>query len=236
MLPSIPEVTLMIRFLSACILLILSANMSWAGTPGIPLYVKGKYSVPATSATVGEGRAIFDLLDEKEKAKLIKEGVVLSQKLSNEGEVKGMITALILVKQPRAKVYEMLTNPSIQSKYLPRLNASKTVTKKESGEITAFTVKVSFISVKTEIVHQWWPEISRMAWTLNPKFDNDMKVQDGYYNVYSLDENTSLLEFGTELQTSGVPQFVQDYLVKSDLPEALQNVKKYQDSGGTFRK
>ncbi len=227
----------MFRLLSALTVVFLSVNAGWAaGTPGVPMYAKGKYSVAATSASVGEGKAILDLLDAKEKAKLMKDGVVLSQKITGEGDVKGMVTALIIVKQPRAKVFELLTNPSGQSKYLPRLNSSKTVTKRENGETTAFVVKVSFISVKTQIVHQWWPEISRMAWTLNPKFDNDMKVQDGYYNIYSLDENTSLMEFGTEIQTSGVPQFVQDYLVKSDLPEALMNVKKYQDSGGTFKK
>lgn len=59
----------------------------------------------------------------------------------------------------------------------------------------------------------------------------------GFYNVYSIDENTSLLEFGMLLETSAlVPKFVQDYLTKQDLPEALAAVKKYMDSGGTWAK
>lgn len=202
-----------------------------------PPFLKSPHAVAQGTKTHGEGQALLARLDAKEREKLLKEGVLLSGKSEGEGVLRGVITALVLVTQPRETAFRLLIEPSQQVNYVPRLVSSKAVTRTEHAETTQFHVRVSFVDVHTRVIHRWWPEASRLAWMLDPAFKNGLMRQDGFYNVFSLDEQTSLLEFGTLLETSPlVPRFVQDHLTRSDLPAALLAVKKYLDSGGTWRR
>lgn len=203
--------------------------------PG-PRYVKPKGTVAIDARTFDEGHAVLAALPEAELAKLMADEIVLTGQASGEEVLKGTIRALFVVKQPRAETFRLLTQPSLQMSYQSRLKKSETVSRTENGETTEFIVKVGLVSVHTRVVHKWWPEISRMAWTLDPSFKNDLRHQEGFYNLYALDERTTLLEFGTVLEVSAlVPKFVQNYLTRSDLPEALGFVKKFVDSGGKWK-
>jgi hypothetical protein len=232
----------MLKYFAATLtLLLLAAPQVWAGDAPItkPIFAKPRFSVPITSATVGEGKQVLEQLSMPERQVLQSDGVVVShQKAADaDGEIKGIIKAYIIVKQPREKAFKILQDTTKQASYLPHLVTSKRVSGSETTEKTEFLVKVAFISVHTRVDHQWWPDSSRMAWVLDPGYKNDLKAQVGFYNFYSLDANTTLLEFGTLLETSPlVPGFVQDALTRRDLPEALGNVKKFVDSGGTWKK
>lgn len=229
-------------FVAVLFLLALSAVQASAADAPItkPIFAKPKHSVPVTSATVGEGKPVLAQLSVSEQQVLQTDGVVVSHKQGPDGaggELKGIIKAYLIVKQPRAVVFKMLNDTTKQASYLPHLVKSKRVSGTETSEKTEFLIKVAFISVRTRVDHQWWPEVSRMAWVLDPNFENDLIAQVGFYNFYSLDENTTLLEFGTLLETSPlVPNFVQDALTRRDLPEALGNVKKFVDSNGKWAK
>lgn len=212
---------------------------AWA-LDGKPIYARPVYSVPFTSPTIGEGKQVLNKLTVGERQVLMTDGLVISHNLDQveQGqEVKGVIKAYIVVKQPRATAFKLLTEPSRQATYIPRLESSKTVVRKGNSEKTEFLVKVSVISIHSRVNHEWWPELSRIAWMLDPDFKNDLRQQVGFFNIYSLDANTSLLEFGTRLEISAlVPQAVQEYLTRRDLPESLASVKKWLDSGGTWKK
>lgn len=199
-------------------------------------FVQPAHSLPVT-ASAGEGKAVLAALSAKERAALDKKGVIVSNSISNAGDIKGVIKAYVVVKQPKQRVWELLQNPERQNTYLPRLDKTKVIKREPNYLLAYFKTGVSFVTVETQIEHRWFPEVSRLAWGLDPNYDNDLKQQDGYYNVYALDDTTSLLEMGTLLEASAlVPNFVQEYLTKTDLPEAMVAVKKYMDSDGKYRK
>lgn len=199
-------------------------------------FVKPEYGLPIT-VSAGEAAHVLAKLKPEERAKLEKTGTLVSANLSSGGDIKGLINAYIIAKVPKQKVWELLRQPSKQHLYLPRLEKAKTVSKTENQELGWFQVKVSFVTIENQVDHRWWPEVSRMAWGLHPEYDNDLKQQDGYYNLYAIDENTTLMELGTALETSAlVPGFVQEYLTKKDLPDVMVAVKKYMESGGAYRK
>ena len=204
-----------------------------------PVFVRAPYSVPLTSTTVGEGVKVLDRLSVSERQVLQSDGILVSTQRPDETsqELKGVIRAYLVVKQPREKTFALLIEPSRQQRYLPQLTSSKTVLRAERSEKTEFLIKIALFSIRTRVIHQWWPEASRIAWNLDPEFKNDLRKQIGYYNVYSLDGHTSLLEFGTIVETSAlVPDSLQEYLTRRELPATLMNVKKYVDSGGKFTK
>lgn len=202
-----------------------------------PPYLRPEHAVAVNAKTVGEGTLVLAQLDPKERAQLLGNGLVLASNQEGDEELAGYIRAWVIAEQPRDKVFELLIQPSAQSTFLPRLVSSTTVERKATSELTRFHVRVGLINVHTQVLHQWWPEISRLAWALDPNFDNGVRHQEGYWNVYALDDKTSLLEYGTILKTSAlVPKFVQDRLTRSDLPGAMEAMKKYLDSGGTWRR
>lgn len=226
--------------LAAAALLAAALPFSAAHAGGKPSkmleYVKPEFSLPIT-VSAGEAAHVLAKMKPEERAKLEKTGTVVSSKLSSGGDIKGVINAYVIANQPKMRVWELLHEPSKQYTYLPRLEKAKTISKGENQELGWFQVKVSFVTIENQVDHRWWPEISRMAWGLHPEYDNDLRQQDGYYNLYAIDENTTLMELGTALETSAlVPGFVQEYLTKTDLPEVMVAVKKYMDSNGTYRK
>ena len=76
-----------------------------------------------------------------------------------------------------------------------------------------------------------------MNWTLAPGYKNDMKRLEGFWQYYYVDDQHTLARYGTLTETGfGVPVKVQEFLARRDIPESLGRVKKWVDSGGTFRK
>lgn len=203
-----------------------------------PPFERPRHAVAVDAKTHSEGSLVLAEMDEKTRRQLLEKGLVLAGDHSGDDEdVKGWVKAWVIAEQPREKVFELLIQPSAQAGFLPRLVSSKTVKREGTTELTRFHIRVALVNVHTQVLHQWWPEVSRLAWALDPTFENGVKHQEGFWNVYALDEKTSLLEYGTILQTSSlVPRFVQDHLTRSDLPSAMEAMKKYLDSGGTWRR
>ena len=76
-----------------------------------------------------------------------------------------------------------------------------------------------------------------MEWALDPAYDNDVKVASGFWQVFALDEKTSVGEYGTVVDIGlPVPDALQGYLTRKDLPAALDAFQKYIESGGTWRR
>lgn len=219
--------------LSVCLLLAVDGT----ARADVPPFAKSKFAVPVTSASVGEAKPFLDSLSKTERHALMLKGVTLHVTGDESKEMRKTIRALVLVKQPREVAFKLLTDPSKQAEFLPRLVSSKTISRTATTEKTEFLLKIAFTSLHYRVDHRWWPGDSRIAWMLDSSFDNPMKLQTGYYYVYSVDDNWSLLEYGTNIDTGWfVPDVLQNYLSKREVPEALAALKKYIDSGGTWRK
>lgn len=203
----------------------------------------GKYASPITSTSYvdgkTEGQTFFDALSPEMQKKLKKDGQSLwgEQKQDTKGSYAGYIKAVAIFKQPKKRVWDLMVVPTMQPKYLPRLTDAKTVDQPEHGELVEFHLKVLFSSFEFFTRHWFYPEYSRVEWALDPNKKSDIALQEGYWQLYALDENTTIGEYGTKVDTGvAVPQFVQDFLAKKDIPKALTAFRAYMDSDGKFRR
>jgi hypothetical protein len=203
----------------------------------------GKAATPVTTATLiggkTEGQAFFDSLPVEMQRRLLKEGQALwgEQKETDKGSYAGYIKAVAIFKQPKLRAWELMVVPTLQPLYLPRLTGAKTVDKPENGELVEFKLKVVFSKFKFYTRHWFYPEYSRVEWALDPKKKSDIALQEGYWQLYKLDDTTTIGEYGTRVDTGvAVPQFIQDFLARKDIPKALTAFRKYLDSNGTFRR
>lgn len=72
---------------------------------------------------------------------------------------------------------------------------------------------------------------------LDPKYPNDLRVLSGKWQFFRVDDKHTLGRNSMWIEPNfPIPQRIQEYLIKMDLPNALNNLKLWIDSGGTYRK
>ena len=191
---------------------------------------------PPPGALTDQDPAAYKGLTPQQIEALKKGGIVILDKPENV-EGRQMITAAIIFNQDIDTVWSLMTQGWRQEEYLPRLERSTLFKKWDGGDQIEFQVSVLGIGISYRILGTRDKSQYYSHWKLDPEFDNDMKEVSGYWRFYWIDDKHTLARYGTWVQTGfGIPDFVQEYLTKKDLPNALSAQKQWIDSGGTFRK
>ena len=201
------------------------------------------YASPATgSKTVAgetEGALFLKSLSPEVRATLEKEGQVLlgDTKKGKGKSYAGFIKAVALFKVSKARAYELIVEPVKQPLYLPRLVSAKSIDAPQNGENIQFHLKVLFTKIHFRTRHWFFPEYSRVEWKLDPKFENDIADQEGFWQLYSVSPDLTVGEYGTLIDTGmAVPASIQEFLARRDIPSALTAFRAYVDSDGKFRR
>ncbi len=167
----------------------------------------------------------------------VKQGEIVILDRPEKVEGRSMITAAFIFDQDIDTVWSLMTQGWRQEEYLPRLQRSKLYKKWDGGDQIEFHVEILGIGIDYRILGTRDKSHYYSHWKLDPDFDNDMKEVSGYWRFYWIDGHHTLARYGTWVQTGfGIPDFIQEYLTKKDLPSALAAQKKWVDSGGTWRK
>jgi hypothetical protein len=172
-----------------------------------------------------------------EEVSRIKAGevVILEQPENMEG--RQMVQAAFMFNQGIDTVWELMTSGWRQEEYLPNLKRSKLIKKWDGGDILEMHVEVLGISINYRILGTRDKSEYHSHWQLDPGYENDMKEVSGFFRFYRIDEDHTLARYGTWVETGiWLPEMIQEYLIKRDLPKALGVQKKWVDSGGTYQK
>jgi hypothetical protein len=227
--------------------LILTATTATAESPAVasrerpakPIEIT-RYASPVSAAGIVDGKpegvAFLSTLSPELQAKLkTDKKVLLGEPDSSKGSYGGLIKAVVLFNQSKPRVFELITQPSRQVTYLPRLTKSDTIWRSPFGELMDFNVKVLFVSMSFQTQHWYFPEYSRVEWLLNPEFDNDIAQQIGFWQLYAAGDNYTVAEYGTLVDTGiAIPQRIQESLARRDIPKALDHFQIYINSDGTW--
>ena len=191
-----------------------------------------KLSSPPLPPKALEGLSVTDI------ARLEAGKIVVLKQDSGEGKnKKSLILASLLFNQPIGKVWDMLKQTDRQKEYLPHLREAKIIQGNNNGNITEFMLKIMFFNIRYRVDHTFDNADYKLTWHLDPNYKNDLKELYGYYHLYKVDDTHTLARYGSKVDIGLlVPGFIEDALTRKDLPTALGNVKKWIDSGGTFRK
>lgn len=175
----------------------------------------------------------------KEQIQKIKSGeiVILDKDQSRGEEAKRFIQSAMIFNQPIDKVWALFRQTQNQERYLPRLYESSLVEDHSNWNLNDFFVKFAFVNIRYRVRHNFEPENYYFYWALDPSYKNDLKHLEGYWRLYKLDENHTLARYGTIVIISElIPKSLMEEMTRKDLPESLQAVKKYIDSGGSYTK
>ncbi len=217
------------RVAVALIMVVVSLSLF---SPNVRADESVKLSSPPLPARALAGLSVTDI------ARLEAGKIVVLKQDSGEGKnKKSLIKASLLFDQPIEKVWSMLKQTNRQKEYLPHLREATIITGNNDGNVTQFMLKIMFFNVRYRVDHFFDNKTYRLTWHLDPGYKNDLKELYGYYQLYKVDDTHTLARYGSKVDVGLlVPEFIENILTRKDLPTALGNVKKWIDSGGTFRK
>ncbi len=176
-------------------------------------------------------------LDDAQKATLAAGESVLTKTISRSGDQRALIEVAVVYNQPVEEVWRLLSNTENQLKYIDELKDLKVINKKPTEDNIEFIVKFFFMDITYRVIHKFDHANYYMHWGIDPNFDNSIRDLRGFYRFYPYGEGKTLSRYGTRVTVINlIPRFVEDYLIKKNLPKALAGVKKYVDSGGTYHK
>ena len=64
----------------------------------------------------------------------------------------------------------------------------------------------------------------------------DLEHVEGFWQLYELSSSQTLGRFGTRVQVgTALPVWLQDYATRQNVPQTMEHVRRWVDSGGTYR-
>ena len=141
--------------------------------------------------------------------------MLLADDKSTAGSFGGYIRVVALFSLPKKRVWDLVTQPSLQILFMPHLVSSAIVSRTPEGETTDFVLKVLWVSVKIRVAHKFYADQSRLEWALDNSVKNDIKAQEGYWQFFELGPDKTIGEYGTRVDTGlAVPHFIQETLAR----------------------
>ena len=180
--------------------------------------------------------AAFEVPPADLLAELEEEHVLLDEDTQSDADPHGATRALVLFERPHAEVLRLLSSTTRQKEYRPELTKLDVIEASENGDVAEYRVRIMLTSLHYRARHGWDFESGRVWWTLDPSFDNDMQVLDGLWELRELDARRTLGRFTTRIDLGpALPAFLQDYATRRKLPESMEQVRQWVDSGGRWR-
>ena len=146
------------------------------------------------------------------------------------------VRALVLFERPRDEVMELLTSTTRQKEYRPELSRVEVIDTSDHANVAEYKLRFMLTSLSYRVREAWDPASGRVWWTLDPTFHNGLEVLDGLWELRALDDRRTLGRFSTRIDLGPeLPDFLQDFATRKKLPESMEQVRRWVDSGGTWR-
>jgi hypothetical protein len=150
---------------------------------------------------------------------------------------ESLVVALVLFDQPRARVAGLLREAERQTEYRPELVAVRTVAAQDGQRVDEQRIRILFHEMVYR-VRYLEDSSGRLSWDLDRGFQNDLARMRGFWEFYEFeaDPGRTLGRFGSDVDVGrAVPRFVQNGLGRKTVVRYLENLRRWIDSGGTWR-
>jgi hypothetical protein len=155
---------------------------------------------------------------------------------ASNGERACSAQAFVLFERPRGEVLRMLAATPRQMEYRPELARLEVIEANEAGDLAEYRVRFMLTTLSYRARHGWNLEQGRVWWRLDPEYPNDLAVLDGLWEVAPIDARRTLGRFTTRIDLGpALPAFLQDFATREKLPDSMEQVRRWVDSGGTWR-
>lgn len=192
-----------------------------------------------TAATADDFSDVEKQLTPKNIQKLEAGKVVMldqTYKDPKTGKMRGKGMAIMMINKTPDEVWKFLPKFDTYVEFMPRMTHSSTY-QGEGGKVGAtYNLKILWKEIKYSCLHELDKDKMLIRWTLDTSKKNDIVSTTGFWKVKAHGDK-SLIFYTVAVDTGmSVPQKIQDFLTKTDLPNVVKAVKKRVESGGTYKK
>lgn len=176
-------------------------------------------------------------LTPEQKQKLAQGKILLPEGVVMTPEGKTLIEAALVFEKPPEEVWRLLSKTEDQVKYLDEVKKVIVIFKSSTEDSLELTIRILTKTFIYRQIHRFDEKNLYFHWSLDPGFKSDLKELNGFWRFYAFGSRRTLGRYGSRvLLRFGIPDVIQTALTKSNLPRALQSVRKFVNSGGTWEK
>jgi hypothetical protein len=147
-----------------------------------------------------------------------------------------LVQALVLFGKPRSRVFHLLLQTARQIEYRPGLAKLETVERFPGGDVDVQQMRIMFMRISYWLRYQWDLSAGRISWKLDPRFPNDLRVTEGFWELHEVDGQHTVARFGTRVDVgSSLPAFLQKVATRENVATTLDRCRRWVDSDGTYR-
>ena len=164
--------------------------------------------------------------------------VVLNERSKDsEGKSRGKGVVLGIIEKPRNDVWSVLTDYTSHPEYLPTVVATEVYSTEGTTTGIKETIKVLWKRVQYHVLQTQDDQAYVLAWRLDKSLKNDIDDTWGHWALLPYGEGKCVAVYSVHVDTGiAVPQFVEDFLMRRDLPDVVRAVKKRAESNGEYKK
>jgi hypothetical protein len=206
----------------------------------VALLAGGVFPPPAQANEPGEPLSAEDLLAAQPRDlvdRLMADRVLVLQEVEQKGPLRGgIISSYVIFDPPIEKVYRLLAQSSRQAEFRPEMASIETVETRPEGPIDEQRIKILFRTFVYRLAYRLRPEVRRIEWALDERFDNDLAHVSGFWSLYAMQDGRTLGRSGTRVDVGpAVPAVLQDWITRKNVPTTMLRVREWVNSNGSYR-
>lgn len=202
------------------------------------LFIVPVFAAPPTGApTVNDEEAWVPFFPKE--VRQLKDGKIAVRRTTQPGEnnsTTNIIVAAFIADVHIDEAYRILKEADKQHEYTKMLLESKIVFQNDEYMVVYSKIKFMIWNFEHQTVRRHDDSKYRIWWSLDPDFDNSFARFNGYYQLYYMDDDHTLVKYGVDMIiTVFIPAGVQQSIIRNDLPRGLDNIRKRINSHGQYR-
>jgi hypothetical protein len=168
---------------------------------------------------------------------LVEEKVVLLSEADPEPPgAPTQVQALVLFAKPESRVFQLLLQTARQTEFRPDLKRAEAVEHFPDGEVDEQEMRIMLMRISYWLRYHWDVSTGRISWELDPRFPNDLRVTDGSWQLEEVDAGHTVGRFATRVDVGPeLPSFLQEFATRKNLPQTLEQCRRWIDSDGRYR-
>jgi hypothetical protein len=196
------------------------------GAPGFAVADAGLLAPPPAEPYL---RAISpDLLPRLERER--------SLMLPSDTAEPGLAQGLVVFAQPYPRVWSLLAQTERQREYRKELTELTNVERFANGVVDRHRISMLFVRLTYHLRYELDPAAWHIEWSLAPNYENGMQHISGAWDLFDLGGDRTLGRLGSTVRVgTALPRSLQAAITRKNLPETLDNMRRWVDSGGTWR-
>ncbi|WP_424319567.1 SRPBCC family protein [Candidatus Methylomirabilis sp.] len=191
------------------------------------------------AASLGAGESATTGLTVGELTRMEKGGaVVRTDTYPTEAGARGAkVKAYCIINKPPDVVWAVMLNYHKFDEFMPRLEKVEVLEKTPSTMKITETVRVPLGVISYTIDLIFKPAQRTVSWTLDKSKKHDIAETFGAWEFLPYSQNKTILRYTTTLDSGFfIPRFLEEFLLRNDLSDALLSLKRRTESDGTWKK